>query len=274
VKLWRRLPVGVALVVVAVGIPAALAIDVSGTITNSDPTQVGIHTNHVLSTCATEAVGAQSGSGSIHYDKFRFQNTGGASTCVSVSVDPNCGGGPVNGNSIRSAAYTPNFNAADIVQNLVADIGTNVNLLNGTILYAFDLAAGAFLDVTAYEASAGVGCPNGYTLHVTADPDTLVAVPTAVVAASLSAARTPGAVVVRWRTGSEAEILGFHVYREHGASRVRLDRRLIPAKGAVGGAWYSWVDRRAPARPTRYWVEMVGRNALRMLHGPVTAARA
>jgi mannan endo-1,4-beta-mannosidase len=49
---------------------------------------------------------------------------------------------------------------------------------------------------------------------------------------------------LRWRTASETGILGFNVYRDHLARRVRLNRTLIPA--GEGDHIYSWRDRRPP----------------------------
>ena len=69
---------------------------------------------------------------------------------------------------------------------------------------------------------------------------------TAVTLRSLSASRSAAGVRLHWRTGSEADTLGFHVYRGRGAKLTRVDRRMIPARGSVSGARYSFVDRRAP----------------------------
>jgi hypothetical protein len=100
------------------------------------------------------------------------------------------------------------------------------------------------------------------------DPDLL-----AVTVHSLTARRTHKGVVVRWRTGSEVDTLGFNVYRQRGARRVRLNRRVIPALSltrGVSGGNYSYVDRNAPRhRPLRYWLQEVAPNGARTWHGSV-----
>jgi hypothetical protein len=67
--------------------------------------------------------------------------------------------------------------------------------------------------------------------------------PTAVGLASLTARRTTSGVVVTWRTASEVEIAGFHVYR----GSMRVNRSLIVAKhaGTARGAVHRLLDRRA-----------------------------
>jgi uncharacterized repeat protein (TIGR01451 family) len=115
---------------------------------------------------------------------------------------------------------------------------------------------------------------------VTSDPDasdntatttTAVSGPTAVRIRSATAARTGKGVLVRWRTASEAGLLGFNVYREQGAQRLRLNRTLIGVTAASGGR-YSWRDRTpATARSPRYWLQEVRLDGKRVWHGPVAA---
>jgi hypothetical protein len=89
--------------------------------------------------------------------------------------------------------------------------------------------------------------------------------------ASFRAARSHRGVVVRWRTGSEVDTLGFNVFRQRGSgSRVRVNRRLLPAVGAVAGSSYSFTDRRAPRHSAlRYWLQDVDTHGVRTWHGPV-----
>jgi len=90
---------------------------------------------------------------------------------------------------------------------------------------------------------------------------------TAVTVRSLTASRSSGGVRVRWRTGTETETLGFHVYRGRGAKLTRVDRRLIPAKGSVAGARYSLLDRRAPLGKLTYRIQSVGADGSRTWYG-------
>jgi hypothetical protein len=95
----------------------------------------------------------------------------------------------------------------------------------------------------------------------------------AVTLRSLTASRSPAGVLVRWRTGSEADTLGFHVYRGRGAKLTRVDRRLIPASGFVSGARYSFLDRRAPRARLSYRLQEVGTDGSRTWYGRVSVVR-
>jgi hypothetical protein len=68
---------------------------------------------------------------------------------------------------------------------------------------------------------------------------------TAVTLTSLSATRGGAGVRLRWHTGTEADLLGFHVYRSHGHSWRRITHSLIGARGSVSGASYQFLDRTA-----------------------------
>jgi hypothetical protein len=70
--------------------------------------------------------------------------------------------------------------------------------------------------------------------------------PTGVKVRSLNAVSAPGKVTVRWRTASEARILGFNVFRFAGAAKVKVNRTLVRAKvaGRPAGASYRLVDSR------------------------------
>jgi len=97
--------------------------------------------------------------------------------------------------------------------------------------------------------------------------------PLAVTLTSFRAARSHKGVVLRWRTGTEADTLGFNVYRQLGSRRVRVNRRLLPALGAVAGSSYSFRDSRAPRhRAARYWLEDVSTSGVRTSHGPARVA--
>ena len=108
------------------------------------------------------------------------------------------------------------------------------------------------------------------------------AAPTAVRMATMSARRTATGVVLEWRTGYEADNLGFHVYRGPDNARVRLTTSLLAGSGlqqssGIGaGASYSyrWSDETAGARApdVEYWVEEITLSGARMWHGPVRPA--
>ena len=93
---------------------------------------------------------------------------------------------------------------------------------------------------------------------------------------SFTAKRAQRGVVLRWRTGSEVDTLGFNVFRQRAGRRVRVNRRVIPAlsltRGGVRGGAYSFVDRRAPKRKAvRYWLQEVDVRGHRTWHGPIRA---
>lgn len=71
---------------------------------------------------------------------------------------------------------------------------------------------------------------------------TKVASPTAVVVRSFSAVRSGLVVTLRWRTGSEAALLGFKVYRERAGVRKRLNQRLLPAGAGSDSLRDRWVS--------------------------------
>jgi uncharacterized repeat protein (TIGR01451 family) len=98
-------------------------------------------------------------------------------------------------------------------------------------------------------------------------------------------------VVLTWKTGGEANNLGFHVYRELNGNRVRLNPSLIAGSalwmsGALpkhAGRSYHWIDRSPSDRTSSdrssstkgsdggaaYWLEDVDVNGTRTMHGPV-----
>jgi hypothetical protein len=69
--------------------------------------------------------------------------------------------------------------------------------------------------------------------------------PTAVTAMAFSAKARSNTVHLSWRTGSEAGTLGYNVYRQTAAGKVKLNSRLILAKSSTGAA-YSFAARKAP----------------------------
>jgi hypothetical protein len=93
--------------------------------------------------------------------------------------------------------------------------------------------------------------------------------PSAATFTSMSAKRTARGVVVRWRTASEIDTLGFLVYRQVEGKRIRVTRTLIPAKSAASGSAYSYLDRRAPkGKALRYWIQQVAVDGSRSWYGP------
>jgi hypothetical protein len=69
-------------------------------------------------------------------------------------------------------------------------------------------------------------------------------------------------VLLRWRTGAEVGVLGFDVYRVRAGARVKLNTRLIPARGGVSGHVYTYRVARAVPR-SRYVIRAVEVNGNR-----------
>jgi hypothetical protein len=97
--------------------------------------------------------------------------------------------------------------------------------------------------------------------------------PTAVQMRSFTATSAARGILLRWRTGTEVELVGFNVFRQKGAQarKVKLNRSLVRAKGGVAGAKYSWLDRSAK-RGGRYWLQAVNADGSRSWYGGVHSA--
>jgi hypothetical protein len=91
--------------------------------------------------------------------------------------------------------------------------------------------------------------------------------PTAVAVRSLAASRSRDGIFIRWRTASEAQIVGFNLYREQRGKLVKLNRALIPSVfgGTAISQTYSWLDRNAPRQRSglRYRLQAVSLNGNR-----------
>ena len=97
---------------------------------------------------------------------------------------------------------------------------------------------------------------------------------TAVKLMSFSAVPGDGSVLLEWRTGSELDNLGFHLYRGPSAEGpwTRLTASLIPGLGSSPlGQAYSWLDS-GLVNGTRYYyrLEDVDTASVSTFHGPVS----
>jgi len=102
----------------------------------------------------------------------------------------------------------------------------------------------------------------------------------AVTTSSFNARYTGRSVTVRWRTSSEANVLGFNVYRVSHGQRVKLNKRLIPSANVLHGkstSAYSFRTRLASKRlaaSSRYVLQEVHTNGSRTNYGPIRARNA
>jgi hypothetical protein len=95
--------------------------------------------------------------------------------------------------------------------------------------------------------------------------------PSAVKLLSFSAKASQAGVHVSWKTASEAGTLGFNVYRQVGTVKVKLNSKLIAAKGGLGRASYSIVDRSGTSS-ARYLLQEIQKNGASKLVARATAA--
>ncbi len=105
----------------------------------------------------------------------------------------------------------------------------------------------------------------------------LTQAPTSVELASFEAIAKGGqAVMLRWRTASEAGVLGFDLFRQDARGTVQLNDGLIPSRapGTAMGAAYEWLDGPLPAGEHLYWLEIIDQTGGRTRHGPAEAVLA
>lgn len=113
-------------------------------------------------------------------------------------------------------------------------------------------------------------CNQTTTATVNFDDVSFQTTPLAVTFYGLGATRSHRGVVLSWRTGTEADLLGFHVYRSRGHSWQRITHSLVAAKGTVAGASYRYLDRAARRGvPYRYRIKAVHRDGTTAWYGPV-----
>lgn len=129
--------------------------------------------------------------------------------------------------------------------------------------YAVDVQIGATHYVWSFFACAAGA--NGGSCNV----------PTAVALRTASATRTRAGVLVRWRTASESQTLGFSVYRVRQGKFVKVNRSLIPSVfgGTATGHDYSWFDRRAPNTAVKYRLQTVNLDGTRSWAGVASVQR-
>jgi hypothetical protein len=110
-------------------------------------------------------------------------------------------------------------------------------------LYAVD-------DCTLANAGATI---SSWTLQITA------LTTTGVTLKSFTGARRAQGVELRWRTASEAEALGFNVYRVAAGKSAKVNRTLIRAKqtGTARGGTYTLLDRKAVRAKATYRLQVV-----------------
>jgi len=77
---------------------------------------------------------------------------------------------------------------------------------------------------------------------------------------SASAQKVGKGVHVRWQTASEARVLGYNVYVERNGKRVKLNAKLIRAKGPAGGSYLF----KATVPKGKFWLQTVNTDGSRL----------
>ena len=208
---------------------------------------------------------------------------GAVSDCVPVVLAP----GPYSASfSYRTTAtltHVPGLAAFGFANNNCTGLEFSLGNLNAPSTIsdgAWHAVSGTLTNPSAaqsmqFEPFFQCACNQTTTATVNIDDVAFETTPLAVTVYGLRATRSHRGVVLRWRTGTEADTLGFNVYRQTGARRVLVNRRLIPAVGAVAGSLYSYRDRAAPqGRALRYWLQDVAVDGTRTWHGSVRLSGA
>ncbi|MGB9512434.1 MAG: C25 family cysteine peptidase [Candidatus Acidiferrum sp.] len=145
------------------------------------------------------------------------------------------------------------------------------------------------INVTAMTFSSSTYSTNTATVSAsTSDPDlsnntssftTTIQSSTAVDISAFNAYSQPdGSIRLVWHTQEESRNLGFHIYREDGSGRHRVDPALIAGSALLlrgskpqhAAKTYAAIDSQ-PSPTAAYWLEDVDLNGARTLHGPVYA---
>lgn len=144
------------------------------------------------------------------------------------------------------------------------------SIIGGTVLVAAVKGSNAFNlydyqpnGTTADTALVPPNYPGQISHYVFCIGDPII---TAVSFRTASAVRTHHAVVVRWKTASEADTIGYNVYRLMKGKLVRANKHLI----LVHGGSYSFTDSKAPsARSLRYRIAAVHSDGSKNWFGPL-----
>ncbi len=216
--------------------------------------------------------------------------------------------GPCNGSAIHTWPNNvgPIRLAADPRSSDIFLMGANGETLDIQLqVLKWDGSTNSFSRPTHYDPEADVSpgvfnTPQGHVFAFAFDHLS----PTAVRLASFSADAYEDGVLLKWRTGYEADNLGFHLYREEDGRLIRLNPQMIAGSAlragqgiTTAGYSYSWLDavsdplpalsqeesrergggpgwgglspQSSPLSPVRYWLEDIDLSGKRTWHGPI-----
>jgi hypothetical protein len=167
--------------------PSCTPIEITGSIDNSDPTQIDRLNRGVISGCCGTTYPCQIfGDGQPHhYDTYTFTNTTGSTQCVTVGVNTECQGV----NFIFTAAYLGTFDPNNICTNWIADEGRSP-VPGDPTPFSFNLDNGETVVLVVSEVTAGAGCPS-YTMTISGLCGGGTPTPTPTATATPTASPTP-----------------------------------------------------------------------------------
>lgn len=251
-----RLAAGAALLFALLAGPASAAtFPIAGSVTAGDPTRPSGLQSSAASTCVAPAAASGTIAGPLAYDAYQFLNSSGIAQCVTVSVAAASG---ADGVFISAYSSGTSFSASPL-----STLGTSGDCLLGGDSFSFSAPPGGFI-LLVEECNPGEGAT--YSANVVAD--NISAAPgLAVEFRGFSVRATKTGALVRWRTASEVDVLGFNVFRQLKGHRVRVNSRLVPARGGNGGRAYAFLDRHS-IKAARYWVQVVNLDGSREWFGP------
>lgn len=253
----------VVLVLAVLGAALAVAVAAAGTytgsITNSDPTHQDFanFSGGGPSACGPPPVypGTIVNGGTYHYDTITEVNATGSSQCVTVTVN-NVTGATSAGVAVY--AYLGSFDPSNLATNYAGGYNSQIPV-GGSGSFGVTVPDGQTLVVEIEEYAAGQGADT-YTVTIAG------LTPTAVQVQSFTAAPAAKGIRLRWRTASEAGLLGFNVYRGTAAQARKINHSLIPAKGSLSGRSYTWLHRGAK-KGSRYRLQVVNTDGSRRWAG-------
>ena len=172
----------------------------------------------------------------------------------------------------KTASFTITDTSATVqvlVSQVVVKAGTNANIFSYPAGTSSDTVYGTGKEPENNGLTAGgdlrpANERNGVS-HVCFNVQAVSA--TAVALRSFSASPAAGAVMLRWRTASEANVLGYNLYALVHGKRVKLNAKLVASKGAGAHAYsFSYRLPQGKQAPSRFWLQTINLDGLRQWH--------
>jgi hypothetical protein len=235
---------------------------INGSITNSDPVITNSPYSPSRAECFSGLPGPLTSPATFHYKVYSFRTLSPNSRCITVGL-------AVHSGTAEADGYLRPFNPSDPGSGFWASTGG----LGAGQTYDFEMwdpipAAGREWNVVVHETTQNGGAT--YTLLVEGVGIIMTGGgPTSADGLqSFRASSAPKGVLVRWRTRSEQDALGFNVYRGD-SKKVRLTRSIVRASGDGRGHSYSYLDRSARrGKAAPYYLEVVQRGGSKIMFGP------